>query len=113
MSSGAVDPNANSDGDCMLDSEEVMLGTDPTLADTDGDGFDDCQERDCGSNPTDAAQKCYACGWKRNDPGDLVGTGTALGDTMPNFSLVDQCGETVSMYDFVGEYHILYMTAGY
>jgi hypothetical protein len=107
------DPNANSDGDCMTDGEEAMFGSDPLLADTDGDGHDDCKERDCGSNATDAMQKCYACGWVRNDPGTIVGTGTAIGDTMPNFSLVDQCGEMVSMYDFAGEYHILYMTAGY
>lgn len=36
---------ANSDGDCLLDFEEIQLfHTDPLLTDTDGDGLDDCAE---------------------------------------------------------------------
>jgi RHS repeat-associated protein len=35
----------NSDGDCLLDFEEINLyGTDPLKTDTDGDGLDDCAE---------------------------------------------------------------------
>lgn len=35
----------NSDGDCLLDFEEIQLyGTDPLKTDTDGDGLDDCTE---------------------------------------------------------------------
>jgi RHS repeat-associated protein len=35
----------NSDGDCLLDYEELNLyGTDPLKTDTDGDGLDDCAE---------------------------------------------------------------------
>jgi len=109
----APDPNANVDGDCMTAAEELALGTDDTLADTDGDGFDDCAERDCVSSPIDGAEKCYACGWKHNDPGTLMSTGGSEGDVVANLDLVDQCKEPVKLWDFAGEYHILFMTAAW
>lgn len=41
----AVPDLANSDGDCLLDFEELNLfHTDPLKTDTDGDGLDDCAE---------------------------------------------------------------------
>ncbi len=109
----APDPNANVDGDCMTLAEETVLGTDDTLADTDGDGFDDCAETTCVSSPTDASQKCYACGWKHNDPGTLSSTGGSEGDVIANLDLIDQCKEPVKLWDFAGEYHILFMTAAW
>lgn len=108
-----IDPNANADGDCMTDAEELALGTDPNAIDSDLDGVADCDEIACVSDPLDVAEVCYACGWQHNDPGDIVSTGSAAGDVMANFSLVDQCGEEVAMHDFAGAYHILYMTAGW
>jgi len=109
----APDPNANADGDCMTLAEEQALGTDDTLADTDGDGFDDCAETACVSDPTDPGEKCYLCGWKHGDPGNLVATGAAEGDVIENLALVDQCKESVRVWDFAGEYHILMMTAAW
>ncbi|NUP13623.1 MAG: hypothetical protein HOW73_46905 [Polyangiaceae bacterium] len=108
-----VDPNANPDGDCLTNAEETALGTDPNVADTDGDGFDDCAERDCVSNPVDGAERCYTCGWKHNDPGTLASTGAAVGDVIANLDLIDQCKEPVRLWDFAGEYHILFMTAAW
>ncbi len=35
-------------------------------------------------------------------PDDLEGTGWRVGDTLPNFTLVDQYGEEVSLYQFYG-----------
>lgn len=107
------DPSANPDGDCLTNQEEATLGTDPEAADTDGDGYDDCAERDCVSNPKDAFERCYTCGWKHADPGTLVATGSAEGDVIANLELVDQCNESVRLWDFAGEYHILFMTAAW
>jgi len=139
------DPNANADGDCMTDKEEIALGTDPKKIDTDADTISDCDEVDlgtdpvkadsdgdtindpdevaCVSSPTAAAEKCYACGWKHNDPGNLAATGKNPGDVIGNMEIVDQCLETISLWDFAAtpdspvpqpaEYHILFMTAAW
>lgn len=112
-SSNEIDPTLNTDGDCMTDVEELALGTDPALADSDGDGIDDCAEVACVSNPTDAAEVCYQCGWKHGDPGSIVPTGADTGHVMNDVELIDQCGEPVSLWDFYGAYHILYMTAAW
>lgn len=101
------------DGDGLNDCEEVELGTNPESADSDGDGFTDAEEVDCVSNPSDGDEICYACGWGHNDPGDLSSTGSDEGDVVDNISLVDQCGEYVDLWDFYGEYHVLYMTAAW
>jgi hypothetical protein len=108
-----ADGSGNADGDCLTDGEELALGTDPTLADSDGDGDDDCKELDCGSDPIDGSERCYACGWKRNDPGNLVSTGAAVGDVIENLHLFDQCGDEVELWDFAQAYHILFMTAAW
>ncbi len=108
---GGIDPNGNSDGDCMTNAEELAKGTNPNAADTDGDGDDDCKEIACKSDPTRADQRCYKCGWPHGDPGNFVSTGVAEGDVVENIPLVDQCGDTVPLWDFAGEYHILFMTA--
>jgi hypothetical protein len=107
---GGLDPNGNQDGDCLTNGQEIENGTDPTLADTDGDGSDDCAELDCNSPPADPAKRCYACGWKHGDPGNLVSTGATEGNVIENIPLVDQCGETVPLWDLAGEYQILFMT---
>lgn len=95
----------------MTNGEELGNGTNPDLADTDGDGQDDCAELACKSSPTDAGNRCYTCGWPHGDPGNLVSNGAGEGDVIKNFPLIDQCGETVPIWDFAGEYHILFMTA--
>ena len=110
---GEPDPNLNTDGDCMTDLEEVAAGTDPTKVDGDGDGVSDCDEVTCGSDPVDAKEKCYACGWKLNDPKNLVSDGAGIGDVVDNIWLPDQCGEQVSLWDFHGQYFIMYMTAAW
>lgn len=117
------DPGANADGDCLTDAEELARGTDPTRSDSDGDGVSDCDELACVSDPLDQGEKCFACGWKHNDPGDLVSTGKAQGDVIGNMQLVDQCLEPVSLWDFAAtprspspkpaEYHILVMSGAW
>ena len=107
------DPTLNTDGDCMTDLEEVAAGTDPKRVDGDGDGASDCDEIACGSNPADGKETCYACGWKRNDPKNLVSDGAGIGNIVDNITLPDQCGEQVSLWDFHGQYFIMYMTAAW
>ena len=70
-------------------------------------------EDDCSTDSLNAADDCYACGWRKDDPGNLVSTGSDIGDVIANVELVDQCGEQVRIWDFYGEYHILFMTAAW
>ena len=111
--STSCDPEGDSDSDGIVDCLEEELGTDPLVADSDGDGFSDQEEVDCVSDPLNADEQCYACGWEHNDPHSLESTGSELGDVMANFQLEDTCGDAVSMWDFYGEYHILFMTAAW
>ena len=47
------DPDEDTDGDGLTDSEEKKIGTDPNKADTDGDGYLDGEERNQETNPLD------------------------------------------------------------
>lgn len=105
--------DSDSDADGIDDCAEEELGTDPEAADSDGDGFTDQEELDCVSNPTDGEELCYACGWKHNDPGTIEPTGAGIGDVMASVTLPDRCGDEVDLWDFHGEYHVLFMTAAW
>ncbi|MFT4627876.1 MAG: hypothetical protein ACI8PZ_006568 [Myxococcota bacterium] len=109
----ACQADADSDGDALLDCDELEMGLDPQLADSDADGFTDGEELDCISDPLDPDEACYACGWAHNDPGNLEHTGDDVGDTIANLELRDQCKEQVDLWDMAGEYHILYLTAAW
>ncbi len=136
-SAPAIDCAADSDGDGLDNCAEAVLGTDRHKTDSDGDGDKDGKEVACVSNPLDGKQRCYACGWKHNDPGDLVSTGKNEGNVIADMKVVDQCGENVPLWDFATtrkspevrfaqatapqgvkvtvkpEYHILLMTAAW
>ncbi len=107
------DPDSDEDGDGVSECAEEEAGTDPTNDDSDGDGFTDGEELECVSNPLDDDEVCYECGWPHNDPGDLENVGIERGDTIGNFELWDQCEERVDLWDFAGEYHILFLTAAW
>ena len=107
------DASSDRDADGVSDCDELAAGLDPDVADSDGDGFDDGVELDCVSDPLDANEVCYSCGWPHNDPGTLVSNGNDIGDVPENVTLIDQCGEDVALWDFAGEYHILFMTAAW
>ncbi len=95
-----IDCAADTDGDGLKDCAEVALGTERLETDSDGDGDQDGKEVACVSDPLDPKQKCYACGWKHDDPGDLVSTGKNEGNVIADMKLVDQCGESVPLWDF-------------
>ena len=107
------DPLIDIDQDGLDDCAELELGTDPASDDSDGDGASDLEEVDCSSDPLDSEEVCYACGWGHDDPGDLKTTGTDVGDTISNIRMIDQCGDTVDLWDFAQEYHVMYMTAAW
>lgn len=48
------DPNRDTDGDGLTNSQEAALGTDPNNADTDGDGMMDGHEAALGTDPSQA-----------------------------------------------------------
>lgn len=102
---------SDDDGDGLTYQEELDLGTDPDIADTDADGMDDGTEVDCVSDPLNADELCYTCGWTHTSPDELDNIGPTDGDTVENIEFIDQCGETMPMWDLYGEYHIMLITA--
>jgi len=125
-------PPADSDGDGLSDDEEVALGTDPELADTDGDTVSDYDETLAGTNPLweyshDLYQGPYNFGFCENGmlPGEEpseagvynYGGHTynwnyyAEGQVVPNFTMMDQYGDEISLYAFCG--HHVMATFGY
>jgi hypothetical protein len=50
----------------------------------------------------------YACGWPRNNPGDLSSDWTlALAATLPTAWLEDSCGEKLDLWDLYGSYLVI------
>jgi len=56
------DQDPDSDNDGLLDEVEIVLGTDPYVADSDGDWVDDGDEVSAGSNPLDAGSSIIRLG---------------------------------------------------
>ncbi len=112
-STETCDAAADTDGDGLDDCAEADLGTDPSEPDTDGDGLTDGEEVSCVSDPLDAGEQCYACGWPHGDPGGLASTGSAEGDVVANLVFADQCGDTVELWDFAGQYSVVFLTAAW
>ncbi|HMV67816.1 MAG TPA: redoxin domain-containing protein [Myxococcota bacterium] len=97
---------ADSDGDGLGDGEEVNAGLNPMAADTDGDGYADGVELDAFRDPLDPEDHPYTGGWPFNsedDKGAVARSGTSspgVGDRFKRFTLVDQFGDRVDLYDF-------------
>lgn len=77
----ATAPTADTDGDGIPDTAEVLLGTDPLLADTDGDGINDKQD----PKPLDAANPIAQTG----KSGGLVVTAAKVEDNFDPVSKKD------------------------
>lgn len=71
----SCDPEVDIDGDGIDACTEEAMGTMDSEIDSDGDGSTDAEELDCMSDPADANEACYLCGWDRADPGNIQTTG--------------------------------------
>ncbi len=99
------------DHDGVMSDEEAVAGTDPQNADSDGDGHDDGVELDQGFDPNDADDHPYKGGYAVNRCStEPEATGSGVGQIFAGFTLGDQHGEEVSLYDFCGSY--VYIVAG-
>jgi len=95
------------DGDGLSNDEEALYGTDPDYPDTDNDGYTDFEEIDAGTDPLDSDDVIYTGGWPYNPNKEVLektasAGPAALGTQLPRFSLVDQYGEVVDLYDLAG-----------
>jgi len=109
VDSGSDPLNADTDGDGLSDGDEASLGTSATESDSDGDGYLDGWEVDAGSDPANAESVIYEGGWpynpnkdEANGP-DLNSAAIAMGAMLARFTAVDQFGDDVDMYDFLGD----------
>jgi thiol-disulfide isomerase/thioredoxin len=97
---------ADSDGDGLNDGEEVAAGINPMSRDTDADGFEDKDELDAFRDPLDPNDHPYTGGWPFQADAikdDVAEQGEALpdmGGRFKRFTLVDQFGDRVDLYDF-------------
>ena len=104
---GSDPNNPDTDGDGLTDGEEMELGTAIGLVDSDGDLYEDGWEIAEGTDPTDSSSRIYEGFWPYNaDKSNLqdVGfTGSAsVGQPVGRFIGVDQHGDMVDMWDFLG-----------
>jgi len=115
-----TDPkNPDSDGDGLSDGEEVSdFGTNPLAADSDGDGYDDAEEVNAGSDPNNGFNWPEGdCNWPdfsdEAAAAGVEGTGWALGDVIPNFTLIDRHDQPLNLYQYYGFVIVLDVSAGW
>jgi thiol-disulfide isomerase/thioredoxin len=104
-----IDPDLDSDEDGIPDVEEAELGTDPENPDSDDDGYLDSWEVEVGSDPMDDESVIYQGDWPYNpdkddyDAPDIEDGVLEVGAMMANYTLMDQFGDMVNLYDFAGQ----------
>lgn len=93
----------DSDKDGVVDADEIDQGTDPDSDDSDGDSWTDGDELNQGTDPLSELDHPYTGGWKIDKECRFMepeSTGAEEGDIAANFTLSDQYGENVRLYDF-------------
>ncbi len=106
-----IDVPTDADHDGLMSDEEEAAGTDPNNDDSDGDGHADGAEVEAGFDPMDAEDHPYMGGYAVNRcDSEPEPSGDGVGSIFKNFSLMDQYGEDVELYDFCGNY--VYIEAG-
>lgn len=84
-----TDPNNNdTDGDGVLDGDEISLGLNPLAGDTDNDGLSDREERELGTNPR-----------LIDSDGDRIPDGVELNNLAINPLVIDSDGDSLSDCD--------------
>ncbi|MEO0605833.1 MAG: hypothetical protein AAF211_30655, partial [Myxococcota bacterium] len=99
----------DTDGDGLADGDEITTHrTDPLLRDTDGDSYSDGDELLEGTDPNDEDSRIYLARWPYNnnkssinDPGGVAGRIT-VGTVFPRIVSSDQFMDEVDFYDFGG-----------
>ena len=107
-----VDIDEDEDGLTLVQEEEI--GTDPNNPDSDGDGFDDGNEQASGTDPLDENAHPYTGGYlvdTCSGSSDGITEGYAIGQRSPDWSLIDQHGEEVTLSDFCGSVVLLETSA--
>jgi len=95
-----VTSDADTDGDGLLDVDELEMGSDPNNADTDGDGIPDGDEVEDPDDPEDTDGDGLIDILDDDDDGDgiptsLEGTDDFDGDGIPNYLDLDSDGDSV------------------
>ena len=112
MGCAELKADIDSDVDGLLNSQEEALGTDPNNPDSDEDGHPDGTEVDGGFDPLSDESHPYMGGYlTRPCDTEPEPTGYAVGQVSPDFTLVDQYGEDVTLSDFCGNTIILEASA--
>lgn len=122
---GTESEPVDSDGDGLLDDDEIAIGSDPEQTDSDGDGWLDGDEVDLGTNPIweyshpfDKGE--YSVGSCPVLPDESIagangvgasGTAYQEGDVLKNFTNTDSYGQEITPYAFCGNYTLLTMSA--
>jgi hypothetical protein len=70
-------------------------------------GGDDSDPADTDTQGSDTDVEFYACGWPKLDPGNLVSTGSGIGDVVADWGGTDACGERYSVWDGYGRYMLV------
>jgi hypothetical protein len=97
-----------SDGGDGTESPDLSDSTaDVQTDDVQPDGGVDSEELDSDAEST------APCQWDLANPGDLVATGAEDGYVVDNATFVDQCNNTVDLWDFAGKYRVIFLTAAW
>lgn len=97
---------ADSDGDGVNDGDEVAAGINPMSPDTDADGYTDKAELDAFRDPLDPEDHPYTGGWpflseaEKEEVADGPAIAPEADGRFKRFTLVDQFGDRVDLYDF-------------
>ena len=101
------DASMDADEDGLDACVEEELGTDDNAIDTDGDGYTDSDEFLFGSDPANEDDLIYTGGWPFNPNKDAIedpgwDSSAEEDGLIPRMVAVDQFGEEVDLYDFLG-----------